>query len=225
MYDYLINLILKLGYTPYINESTFSPLYAFQIIIPGMSELVSNTQVINSIIDTKKFNSIIKKIQHINQNEAKWLLEYLNNYPDFEKVSSLIKYNNFKKNNFYSKLKVIQLKILLNLFIDQKNEALVLLRKYNKSYVNDYYKCFENALALIIDKCSTLNIMTILKKYYDDSLITEVLKDIKDNPLQYLIEPNCFDCEKCILASKCYYNAELELYHKIKLIRSNKKEM
>ena len=45
-----------------------------------MSELVSNTQVINSIIDTKKFNSIIKKIQHINQNEAKWLLEYLNKY-------------------------------------------------------------------------------------------------------------------------------------------------
>ena len=75
------------------------------------------------------------------------------------------------------------------------------------------------------DNTNDIDLLTILKKYYDDSLITEVLKDIKDNPLQYLIEPNCFDCEKCILASKCYYNAELELYHKIKLIRSNKKEM
>jgi len=223
----LINLINNLGYTVFIKDVSFLELNSYHIIVPGMSEMLNLTDIkhIQDIHKFSVFNDILKNLDSLSKDNAKFLLNYLETYkiPDETKLISLLKNISLKKDNFYRKTNVAFFKCMLYLFLKDYGNALKYIRIHNKkisdsknSLSNNYYKCFEHILALKTDGLDKIDSVEILRVFYPTKVINEVFEDIKENPFKYFPHFDCDNhCTNCTIYKDCLYTNEKRLYDMI----------
>lgn len=215
-FEYIVNLILKMGYNLYFREISFLGIPAFYVYIPGLSERETLVERQNS----QYFFSAQKTLLMLDRAKdeeleilQKEIQTYAGNVGDF----FLYKNDNIFRMNRNLLLCTICLKrkdletalLYLDKIIEKIPDD---LRPANK-----YYFCSRDYLFYKTKGISDPDIQAKLSNYYNDSLISEVIEDLKnpDSAFRYIDSPECFDCSSCGLRKKCRYIELLRIQKKL----------
>lgn len=219
MYEYLCSIVKKLGYDIFIKDCTISPLRAYHIIVPGMSEIIpiNDCRTLEYLNDCNKYFNIIRDILRINEERALFIIKHLTDYyNDFDRLSDTISSISLIKKNKYYDIYIIQFKILVYRYLNDYTSLIKSLKLLNsKIKHNDYYSCFENVLIMLEEGKHIDYIKKLLNKFYSNLIIDRVVNDMYSNPFNDFDSIECFECSQCSLKEECYYKNELELYNKI----------
>jgi ribosomal protein S12 methylthiotransferase accessory factor len=120
---------------------------------------------------------------------------------------------------------------MLNYKLGRLDRSLDHLRRYIAQNFPDpttpaarYFACARDYITLKLTPHDPRQLESRLLRYYDSSVVREVLDDLRDPDMvfQYHQLPRCFECESCEVRSTCRYFSVLELYKTIQTASSAK---
>lgn len=223
----LTSLIDDLGYSIFVRDVTKSKIFAYRILVPGMSELfnVMDPLVIQNCIDYKKFSNIIQyRLHDISTDEAFFVLEFLKKKKYSENLTLDVFIDDIKltDDNVYSIVPIKLFICLLYIKVNDIENALLWMRKYNEMLDSSdprssYYYCYELYLALKSEYEDKQLISQLLAYYFDEEIVDEVMLDVDKNPFEYFYPLNCDnDCLNCEHSTICTSKNENRIYNLIR---------
>ncbi len=225
MYNYLINIIKSLDFNIYINDTTNSPIYSYQVIIPGMSEIfnIDDEKILIKNINFRKICDYFMNLESLSKEQASEILEYINTYyyDATTNISTFLPRISLNSNNVFNNTNINLFCCLLSLYLNDYKSALSYLKQYLKIYPNCsiYYKCLLLYLTLTIEGYDNLVLTDLMDNFFDKKLVNKLLDDLNNYPLKAFKNLNCNNnCIGCNITSKCKYNNELNIYN---IVRNN----
>lgn len=233
---YLVQTLIKKGWKILVRDVSFLGFPAFQVIIPGISELsklfrkpctdikrkVRVAELLKDInaCTEKELRDIAQvvedertKEEHGNVADLTGLL-YLEGFP-WQKINFnlflcmvYLRANDLKKSHLYMRRYITEI----------KEENIILEPDGLK-----YYKCVGDYLALLTEyKENTEKKLGILKQIYGDDIVSHVINTIyPERALQYFGTLECPKCSACPFRQGCYYEKVREMHTKIKTSMKN----
>lgn len=221
----LLMLIESLGYKLFYRDMSFLEINAYQIIIPGMSEVTVPN---------------IKEVLYKRYDDTKLRLKLNSLRPEStsEELNSFLEL--LDKNNYESLADFINLPVDSNIFrifsIDiVKSIVHILMNEYEKGYkvihnyltyleteeaesdIIYYYKILTTILYFKKHNLDDKNIESILTNFSDSKVFRECIDDIKrenvSNGLPKIICPNCSECN---FENKCSFVYEKDIFNTFK---------
>ncbi len=222
-----LQIINNLNYSILIRNVSYFGFPSYQIIIPGMSELIyryenpmKKSYKRNLRYDIKLYNyknnkKILKKLKMLYSKKDKI---------NFGKFLGISNKNTFKYNNLPTSILLTAINYKLeNYYKAYKNinEYIEILKNKNFSSQNmiSYYKCIRSYLSMKISINNDEYIKDILKKTYSKEIYKKVKSEFignKKNILKDLPDFNCFKCQNCTISEYCNYELHKSAYLKIK---------
>jgi len=226
---YYLNLINKLGFNIFCRDVSFLGFPAYQIIIPGMSEINSFTLGQCGEVDSKKnIREIIRTRSFIeSDNKLKQIIEYiLDSYNKLDTLGDIVGLP--VDEDFPLK------KIPYDLFLfaayyhlgDIEN-AIEYLEKYLMSFclnnnksraIYKKYSCIRDILIMKIENNKNRHIYNFLFPMYGKHLVRRLLDVLSDSKSLFIYFPkiSCWDCRNCSANKSCYYDEIKKIQIKIK---------
>ena len=218
---YIMQWLKANGYTLYIRDNSFLGFPAYHLFIPRLSEI--DAKLYNVITDLKVNNDgffNVKpeyRLQRLSKDEVCSLLEKYK-YTTSSEVS-LFPYNSHSFNQFNRLL----LLALLSYSYGKDKNAYIYMKQFldekasigNKQDV--YYYCIRDMFYAKSVNKEDEEILAMLSTIYTDSLVKEVLADMKDrnHVLKNFPIPSCFQCDRCNIRNNCSYPVIVSLENKI----------
>lgn len=227
--QYLINFLHNNEYQVLVRDVSFLDFPSFQVIIPGMSEIIpldfKGLKRIEKENWAAKVKSIMRRFPNVKEEELMAVVRYLKKQ-GFTNTNSIADiFGKELKDSFpWHRLKT-------DLFIAAIYYKLKMFKKsYERidQFVNDiedktseatiYYKCVRDYIGAQADKLDKEKIRAILTTIYNNRLVKKVIKDMEDpeevfDNYGFL---NCWDCGQCIFKEHCSYQQIREIQMKLK---------
>ncbi len=185
-YNYLIKKIKQLGYTPYSADYKHFKLPTSRIIVPGMSEVFPIAEIIeNNQNQGRKLREILQSLvtNLVTDNNLQLTLESIEQLglTDHQGVANLIGLLP-DKTSYWQKLKVIELKMFLQLAAKNYQEAFDTLQDcfyfVDHKPMQTYYKALSFALEIkLYENQATYN-NAMLIKLFGKEITNKVNKSI-----------------------------------------------
>ncbi|MGC9337019.1 MAG: YcaO-like family protein [Candidatus Cloacimonadia bacterium] len=233
---YLVNKIFKLGFDLYVRETSYLGFPAFQVYIPGMSEL-NNTFGLEGLFQYFEMRKYVPILFNIKSMDVKSIEKIANKidkvyecdiiYPKLLEISQLFLPNS---NN---KIKLLTIELLLVMVfyrINNLEKALKYINKYLERFSDEerhkylYYYCVRDYLKLKIDNPNSMDkVENNLTTFYGKKLAEMVIADFSDPQKIFnnIPLPSCFDCNNCQIKTDCKY---FEILHYVKTLQKKQKE-
>lgn len=224
MLTYLLQFLKAKRFDLFVRDVSFLGFPSFHVIIPGISEIddFDDIETINSYGKYNQIKKMLRNIETASEKDTQDLYEYLEkNYNNQGSVTQLLNlptkdtlpwyFTNinlfftalhYKKYNFSEALKHF------NKFFN--------LRSFDqKFYV--YYKCVRDYLGTRIDNLSETNAIANLATFYPLTIVQQVVQDLRDPKNIFRFgHLKCWDCHICQIQHVCLYQAEENVYLKLK---------
>ena len=230
---YLVQSLLKKGWQILVRDVSFLGFHAFQIIVPGISELSKlfkkscveaerkvrtahllkniKTCTAEELLEIARVTEHeLKKEEHGNVADLTGLL-YLEGFPWKEINFNLflctvyLGIGDFEKSHHYMKKYITEIK--------EKN--IVLAPGGLK-----YYKCVGDYLALLTKgQDAAKEGLGTLQQIYGEDTVSHVAESIyPERAFHYYQKLNCPSCSDCVFRECCYYDKIREMHTKIKTL-------
>lgn len=169
--------LMEKGYDIYIRDNSFLGFPAFQIVVPGMSEIDKSFCKLNRRLNkmelTENCLSPLFNLHSLSEEQARLTISYLESLDNFS--IDLFSHNSNKNNHVNRNLILMLLYLSIN-EVEQAGKKLAL-------YVLDASP--EKAVAA--------------------QSAFEVLKKHPETSMKAIMAPTCFDCGKCQISDGCRY--------------------
>ena len=230
----MLKLIQNMGYSVYIKDESSLCLNSYHIIVPKMSEIVNveDEKYFNCNSDMEQITYLIKKGKSMSVYDAKRLEHLLSNYYERNniKIKNILHKSPLKIESKLYSVTVLQLRIAINIYIDNLKNAKELLMAFNElennmnSKAKMYYKCLEVYLDMFLKGKSNEEIKNVLEKFFDVKLVEKIELDVFKEKEIKLPTIQCENCDECPVRNECCYKVEENLYNRLINIRLNDKE-
>ena len=205
------------GYKLYVRDNSFLGFPAYHLFIPGLSDI--NSDLYDIISEIKNNNDNFYSIKSEYRIPSLSLIE-------IEKIIEKYKYESVNyirlfpyNDSIYNKFNRLLLLALLSYKIGKDIDAYNFMKQFLIQKENEglrqsaYYYCvrdFYYAKSLNINK---QDVLSMLSPIYSDNLVEEVMSDLNDrnNVLDNLPLPNCFNCNSCKISKDCRFGIILDI--------------
>ncbi|MBU7016591.1 MAG: YcaO-like family protein [Theionarchaea archaeon] len=231
---YLIQNLLKRNWKILVRDVSFLGFPAFQIIIPGISELstlhkrncidqgmkAKTSLLLRNINECTQEDLLLvagvvehemKKDEHGNIADLTGIL-YLEGFPWKEINFNLFLCSLYLRMSYFEKSHHYMRRYLAE--IEEKNIVL------QPGGLN-YYKCVRDYIALLAEKSERK--IGVLKRIYGDEIVSEVVESIHpEKALQYYGRFECPQCPTCTVRLYCFYEKIRDIHIRIKNAMASK---
>lgn len=236
MARYLAKLVYDMGYRIYIYNATKSDIFAYQIIVPGMSEIsnVLDDKVLDEYMEFEKIEDVIQKgLNNITVDEANDIILYI----EKRKISGNTRLNYFltdvrvNDDCVYGMTTINLFMCLLYMKVKKYDKASSWLEKYvndldRTNDISKYYYCFCLYLKLISKKVTKDVANEYIKKFYSNEIVEMINEDFCKNPFEAFAPLQCkSECKKCVHSAYCITQYEQSIYYNIRRNEKFLKEM
>lgn len=213
----VVSWLNKKGYKLYVRDNSFLGFPAYHLFIPGLSDINSDLYDIISEIESNNDNFYSIKSEYRIHSLSLIEIEKIIEKYKYDSVNyiSLFPYNDSVYNKFNRLLLLALLSYKIGKDIDAYNYMkLFLIQKENEGIrQSTYYYCvrdFYYAKSLNLDE---QDILSMLSPIYTENLVEEVMSDLDDrnNVLDNLPLPNCFNCNSCKINKDCRFRIILDI--------------
>lgn len=220
-------MIHTLGKNIYFRDMSFLGFPTYQIIVPGMSEIINDFKMVSHFFEFQKIIKEFKNIKSMKVDAAKKIVEFLDGQKDIYRMSlydilqvpvsmeqpnvllditfdllmmMLCAYiSDFKKGAFYAKRYLRYLK--------SRNAAESIIKYYNVILI--IFNMKKQGI-------SQTRMKEVLISFIDEDYMNEVLRDVDSrNVLSNFPQITCVDCESCDVRKICSFSEEQVLYKEL----------
>lgn len=218
MVQYLINLLREHGYDIYLRDVSFLGFPAFQVIVPGFSEI----EEIDQITELDNYGDFIRAKEQIRQvnSLSNVQIEQLTTYLEKQKFSSDLTVFQFLNLPIKKILPwyYVNIQLLLAALYCKQDDFINAARVIDQFLASPergmisqgmltYYKCLRDYLFSSSEEIKSKERFHILASFYPEQMITGMIGGLEDPakifPAQQVIR--CFHCDDCGFQSNCQY--------------------
>ena len=223
-YQQTLVLLKDLNYDVYVRNSNYLGFPAFQVYIPGMSELNTNypkeilrihwsfylknngVRIINNLYEasSEEIEIIVDFFELFDKRFDEFALLHLGSDLEMNKASLMMMLN-YRLNRFDKCLYHVE-------------ELLSAALKENDSSTVEYLMCIKSFFTKKLENLDDLVIQEYLLLSFGHELVDEIMVNFKSS--EELCKrhrfPRCFDCDKCELKSNCDFKSFMRFISKLK---------
>jgi ribosomal protein S12 methylthiotransferase accessory factor len=223
----LVSLLKENGYDILVRNVSFTGFPSFQVIVPGMSEIVSSDDDnIYQYAMRMKARKIMKEIGQARDNDLEYMIHFFEKaeYSNDDSLVELLKvplnqssaWHGIKKDHlisaaYYKMGKYRDAYNALDRYINEKD--------MNKKEIGmSYYKCTRDYIGGRAKGMDSERVEGILNNFYPVPIVKKVVSDMA-NPKEvfnYYSHLPCWECARCSEKEFCSYENVMAVYKKVK---------
>ncbi len=242
-FAYLIELIQKLGSNIFIRDVSLLGFYAYQIIIPGLSEIAADGKNLGSRPDIFSSMQCLSNLESLGNERLIDLAAGIEYYKNHCKIERFITVGDYTRTNVFSPARLMScpLDLLLTVIYcktgqlqkayQTMKEFIVTLEKIrlfnNKSLPDlNFYYALREFLGLFIQYPGNLGkIKRMLCHVFAADVVEKTAGFFNDIEMNFKStvdcifgqeRPFCYECHQCAMKTKCNYKKIEDIYLKLK---------
>lgn len=242
-FAYLIELIQKLGSNIFIRDVSLLGFYAYQIIIPGLSEIAVDGENLGSRPDVFSSMKCLSSLESLENERLVELAAGIEYYKHHCKIEGFITVGDYARINGYSRTRLMScpLDLLLTVVYCKTGQvqkayqtmtefiaSLEKIRLVNNKTLPDlnFYYALKEFLGLFIRYPGNLGkIKRMLCHVFAADVVEKTAGFFNDIEMNFKStaacifgqeRPCCYECHQCTMKTKCNYKKIENIYLKLK---------
>lgn len=218
----LVKKLFENGYNLLVRNVSFLGFPSFYMLVPGMSEVISdNDFAIRNAEDKNYIASIGKNIRNASKEELETLIRKIDGTGC--KLNAIMSFSlnlKMRKEFKWNKLHYGVLKTNILLTLRRYGEAIDVLNEYigflNSQGINagrmSYYRCIINILEILNEGLTQEEAYQSIRSFFSEEILADAFQAI-NAPLDNMEPFPCYNCDECAYLEDCIYK-DVSLFHR-----------
>lgn len=218
----LVKKLFENGYNLLVRNVSFLGFPSFYMLVPGMSEVISdNDFAIRSAEDKNYIASIGKNIRNASKEELETLIRKMDGTG--YKLNAIMSFSlnlKMRKEFKWNKLHYGVFKTNILLTLRRYGEAIDVLNEY-MGFLNSqgidpgrmsYYRCIINIIEVLNEGLTQEEAYQSISNFFSEELLADAFQAI-NAPLDNMEPFPCYNCNECAYLEDCIYK-DVSLFHR-----------